>query len=674
MYSRNVVLLVVLAIALVGILPALGAGTPQPGPYDIHPAFSAQVGQPEPGVPGTDFADSTYGESPPDPPHYVAVGETIHFVDCSQDWDVLADGQGSEAIDWINQRWWHVDGVQRKYTNQQSDYAFDWPVASPGQFIVKEKVEDNPPVVTKDDTFLWWCSMKLYALGLEYIFLEPGSGGTVEDNSILIDIGSGSHASITGHGYNYTYTGGNRDGLRCYDDLGRVIHDQYGQPLPQDDVAIAAAYDWSFFPTQLGHVDLPSNSTWTYLYHNDMTGTGVITATYTKQTPNVTVCVPVKFVNGDYFIDLTGINYDEVQNVPINGKAPANRDGTGNVGQMKAKVIIEGAPSTSYAIEITDDSAKLDIVGAPTSLTTNGEGKAEQEFEIHAVGTEPSASTEEITMTASMHPDMGYDLLASTEEKLCVYKFSFHADWGAAPNDSMGDEFALWKGPPADVIMAWQITSAPGARTAAVIAHKYETSIRTQPGGAWSGEVSACMRVTVEDVCLLVQICKAWPPPTQTPPLGITFWILSIDIPGIPLGSKAGGFGGGDISITLAGDEGQRGDHWFDATEVPIPVRGSIEGRDFYWTFETLRKTDEPRTYLVGQVYPDLVKVKGAVGSQMEVRHVTWVEAPVPGMDGYYDDNGVDVIGAAMNWGLEPSTSYPGRVTIEEDDDVFEIQ
>jgi len=462
-------------------VPVAGAVDP-PEEDDINPHFVAKVGTPGG---GETVAWSVFGGSPPNPPHKVAVGETVHCTDHSWDKDELADGDDNYVTDPINQRWWYVGASEEKYTSEQEDKTFDWLIEAAGEFIIRQKVEDDSPVVSKNDTVLTDSSAKFYTLALEYITLTPGYGGSIEGDEIVIDIST--NAIIDGTGYNYTYTGDGRDGERCYDNLGRPIP---GYPL--DDIQLSAAYDWSFSgPMLLAALDPAQDCTWTKLYPYGLTGRGTLTATYTKQEPNVSGSARVKFVNGDYFIDLTGINYDEVQNVPINGKAPASCDGTGSVGEMKAKVVIEGEANTTYDIVVSEDCFDLSIPDPDFSITTDGQGQGEAEIHLCALsGAEP---TEYVEITAEMQPDGGGDPLASTEEHVMLYKFFFPGLGDCTWDDDQPSTNGF-----ADVgdFKAGAKTVVGGMTEFGRLEEHFDMRVRCDPEGAFSGTVNARARIT----------------------------------------------------------------------------------------------------------------------------------------------------------------------------------
>jgi hypothetical protein len=445
------------------------------------------------------------------------------------------------------------------------------------------------------------------------------------------------------------------------------IYDQWGQPLPQNDIEIAAAYDWSFAPALFGHVDPATNRTWTHLWHHNMTGTGVIAATYTKQSPSVTVSVPAKFVSGDCFIDLTGINYDEVQNVPINGKADAEHDGTGDVGEMKAKVIIEGAANTTYTIQITDDSQKLDIASAPTSLITDGDGKAEKEFELHAVGTDPSSTTDEITMSASMQPYGGGDPLASTEERLCVYKFEFmpfgdpifdDPDFTAADNEVCD-------------VSAFKVGT--GSAGAAVQCHscleeRFVMNVRAVPGTAFSGSVRARAKVYYE-VDALCSVVKGWWEFGDTFGANVDFAIVKFNIP-ITGGAEVA-LASFDKAIKFADNDWvEWGDWTIDTRNVMVPYGSRCKFQSFpnadygHTVSDEIPGSNDDRLYqLPGDGYTIALMVCEAAKTT-EAWSGGWYGCSI--LNDHTDDQG-------WTWNSHYDMDMQAT-TIEEHDGVFEIQ
>jgi hypothetical protein len=645
---------------------------PPPGDDDINPHFVATVGTPGG---GQAVASSVFGWNPPDPPHKVALGETVHCTDGSWDKDKVPDGQNNYQSDPINQRWWYVGSSQEKYTSDEGDKAFDWLIEQAGEFIIKEKVEDDSPVLTKDDTYLTDCSAKFCALALEYITLTPGDqGASVPDDEIVVDISiCTTSVRIDGTGYNYTYTGDGGDGERCYDNVGKPI-----PGFPLDDIQLSAAYDWSFQPLTLAYPNPAEDCAWTRLWHYGLTGRGVVTATYTKQDPHITGSAPVKFVKGSYFIDLTGINYDEVQNVPINGKAPASRDGTGDVGEMKARVVIEGEPNTTYRVDVWDDSSKLSVVGAPSSLTTNANGTAQDQFEIHAVGTTPSTQLEDITMSAAMWPSGGSgDPLAQTEEAVTVYEFYFLVTPKEGSPGGLGTEKHIWEQDLYAGVEAWHESSSVGTDSAAGLHSDFDVSVDTRPAQIYEeGELTLLARLNMQmvDFRFETTIVKAYPPATQTPDLSISFWILSVSIPGVPLGTKAGGFGGGDIAVIIVcdGTQQEAGDVEFTAADVPTPLPFFTSRETFRYDFPLVEKAVMQRPYSLYTVYGGLVRAKCAVGCEVVVRHVHWTGGVTA------ESNGVDVESARIAWQWhEPPPSFPqhyGYFAFSEYDNVFEIQ
>jgi len=128
------------------------------------------------------------------------------------------------------------------------------------------------------------------------------------------------------------------------------------------------------------------------------------------------------------------------------------------------------------------------------------------------------------------------------------------------------------------------------------------------------------------------------------------------------------GFISGNISVKVRGQEGIGVQQEYSALEVPRPAPYFKATKFFNKTLASITKGDEDHTYVVDQVYNNVVASKAAVGCQMEVDHIVY--DPARG----YLPNGVDIDFCWIVWGLEPHYSCPGCVTFWEKDDVFEMQ
>jgi hypothetical protein len=467
----------VLAITLLWMLLAqlASAAAPPPppppdelGPYDIHPEFKAWLGDPEYALTSQWTSRRyLYEGGQPIAPIYVAVGETIHCKDTSEDPDPVMDGEGTVDDDIASWEWspeGQGSGGEYDKVVQEND----------GEFIVQCTVDDADPSEDPQQTSM----MKFKAVTIDYVVVRPNS------DPELLNIAQQSSGSFEG----YAYSNGD-DELPYYDGLGNPIPGR-----PNDDIQVQAVFEWSFEPAELGNVDAVQDTAWTHLWHHNLTGEGTITATYTKVTPHVSGSANVKIVNGQYFIDLTGINYDEVQNVPMNAKAPASCDGTGSVGEMKAKVVIEGEANTDYDISLSYDSDNLNIIDPDFSITTDGEGEGEAEIVLSAHGVLwQSSSLEDITISVEMRPDGGGDVLASSKEPVTVYLLRFAELENCTYNDPQSSGHATTS---VEGFWAEATATSAGLLEHASLEEDFTMRVEALPSGSLKGQAKARAQVS----------------------------------------------------------------------------------------------------------------------------------------------------------------------------------
>jgi hypothetical protein len=495
-----------------------------------------------------------------------------------------------------------------------------------------------------------WDTRQVKVRGVDYVIVVPNPAS----------VSVGGSVGLTGKAYNM---GG--DGERHFDDSGNPI-----EATADNDVQLGATFHWSFDGLNLGELSPTTGPSTTFTAYTTA-GQCHVTATYDPGGANITGAALVIVTSPEgYWIDLTGINYDDVQNVPINGWGPAGVDGTGNVGQMKAKVVITGQPDTEYDVCVTSQNFNKISIGGDVhylfSLTTNSEGTAEQEFELHAESTTPSAWLEDITLEGEMCEDGASEPCAATQEKITLYQFYFDGSEGDTTDDYESDEH-MWSGGDADTVTSWHEQSGLGDDSSCGRLRHYRVAVWTEPIGAWYGTVKGKLHTRLEGADLEVCMSVAnWSYDETSVTIGVSFKVenvtVSVSRTFTTHSEQACGLAAGDVGIIVGGVTTEAGDKCVKSSEVPAPDMGDYT-EQFLLHFPAKGIIDQEREYDVGMVYDDLAKVEGSVSCRVDGAH--FPESPM-------FHTGVDVQYCVVGWALDENLSQ-GVVTLSEDDGVFEM-
>ncbi|MBN2561378.1 MAG: hypothetical protein JXQ75_10660 [Phycisphaerae bacterium] len=333
--------------------------------------------------------------------------------------------------------------------------------------------------------------------GVDYVIVAPNEAKVATEGQV----------TLTGKAYDL---GGDEE--RHFNDAGEII-----EGTADNDTLLEESFTWTRFAFCLGYVD-PEEGATTAFNAGQMAGQCRVMATFDEDpedpdNPTVSGSALV-VIEGECSIDLVGINFDDVQDIPLNAALPLSRDGTGTVGRIKAKVLVAAAPSTEYRVVISrfgeggilvagHENSDFIILKTPEgslvmataggsmiAVTTGEEGTAEMEIELYAdEGCFPSAATggDELCAYLCEVPPEGQDWLvasATTDDTLTVYKFNYallppsifflpeHSD-----NAMFGDFFVL--------AGVW----SSGVPEYSTLEEHFRMRVETYPQGAFSGRV-----------------------------------------------------------------------------------------------------------------------------------------------------------------------------------------
>jgi hypothetical protein len=490
-------------------------------------------------------------------------------------------------------------------------------ITEEGKYEFRVKVDDLPQY--EPDPEKTSGTKQVEILSVDYVTITCDAAA--ENGKVYV--GVGKSVVLQGHAYN------NGDNATS----------------PDDDIEVGATFEWTVDPA-LGTFSLNNGASTTFTA-GQTPGACTVKATHpgSGKYVEITVCV-VK-------IDLTGVNFDEVQNVPINGKLPVAKDGFNDVGRVKVKILIDGAYDTSVEVVLSDTSSKLEFAEFQTVwIGTDPNGHAEEMAEIYAVGTTPSGSLEDITLRAELsikyEPELG--MIADTEEKVTVYKFFFKSppevvDTTPAKSDDGGAGYQGYQ--------CWTGSGASGSPCFSSMEIKTVMQILCQPAGAFEGSVKAKAKVHhPEEMC--GTIWRGCVEEDGAVSLGISIGIVSASWSSGGSHDRAGFGMDQSIEFLTHGVSPQdHGDWTHNSEQVPLPLIYDYNSKTWVHT-DGMTRTDELRVYEVG-------------GDGYDVWLGICIAAKTSRPPGGYG------VGCSVDSESNISTDVLD-VEITEEDDVYEIQ
>ena len=348
-----------------------------------------------------------------------------------------------------------------------------WSVHTDGYYQFKVIVNDVPREDLNDDFDPGEATIAFEVRGVDYIVVMPD----------VVEIETGNIRWFYAYCYNY-----GSDATRHWADNGDAIPE-----TADDDRPVRPIIAWDVGPFEL---DYELSTYWSdgrtllrSVEENGQTGWGEVLAychgSWQQQGDEVWDSGYFHLVAGNYSIDIQDTDGDKyLRNLPINGKD----DVTDEVGEIRAKLEIEGPADGDYHVTLSESSSKISL--DPTTLegTFDSEGKAERTFDVISTSSTPSAALEDIEITAEIRETSQGDVEAQTDELITAFRFLFaplgdytyHDPESSGHGSTDDDDFE-----------AWAVTDTGNLREYASLEEHFTMKVVDYRSGAFDGEVSA---------------------------------------------------------------------------------------------------------------------------------------------------------------------------------------
>jgi hypothetical protein len=188
-------------------------------------------------------------------------------------------------------------------------------------------------------------------------------------------------------------------------------------------------------------------------------------------------------------VALSGVNFDDIQNIPLNAKVPESMDGTATADQAKirAKVTVNGFHNVDYRVELSETSAgdRIDMPSVVTVITDEN-GVGSEEFVIQ--GKTKSEQLEDVTIKAQII--FFNEVLCEATQSITVYNINMTlGDIDVCPG-TIGHAYAVrW--------ISWcEVNGWAGMQNAADLECVRYAWFSDDPGGAYNSYVKAKLKIS----------------------------------------------------------------------------------------------------------------------------------------------------------------------------------